>query len=141
MKPFVVSLLFPLGLGCAPSIDNTDSNGEDTAGGIDNVTNPGGTTTTLVDATSQESWIYLDFESGRLVEVATPESDTTWDVGFQRYNVKLNGGVSGSGDMEVAISDSVVFDDVDGAPDGIFVSDLGILKFALSLLFTQGRTI
>ena len=124
MKPLVaLSLLFPLALGCAPSIDNTDSNGGDTAGGIDNVTNPGGTTTTLVDATSQESWIYMDFESGRLVEVTTPESDTSWDVGFQRFSVKLNGGVSGSGEVEARVVEGGDFEELSEAPYGGYVTD------------------
>ena len=105
-------------------VDRLSDSG-DTGSEIVNVENEGGTTTTVVDSSDYEVWAYLDFESGELVTVGEPQSDLGWDVGFQRYNVKLNGGVSGSGNMEVAISDSVVFDDVDVAPDGNFVSDLG----------------
>jgi hypothetical protein len=51
----------------------------------------------VLDATSETEWTYLSFEKGVVPEPADPEASLDWDIAFQRYNVKTNGGTSGRG--------------------------------------------
>lgn len=48
-----------------------------------------------LDLTSGE-WVYFSFENG-VVTPETPDDSLEWDIAFQRYNVKTNGGTSGTG--------------------------------------------
>ena len=71
----------------------------------------GDTRALTVDATVSDVWVYLDLEDGALVSPADPRQDDTWHLALQRYNLAVNGGVSGSGGVEVA---SVEGRDLDG---------------------------
>jgi len=51
---------------------------------------------TNIDATSYTEWVYYDFEAGDQVQVSSPSTNNDWDIGFQRFMVKLNGGASGN---------------------------------------------
>ena len=119
----ITPLLCLIAAGCAPSIEDTDANGDDTGDGIDNVQNKGGTTTTSINATSYEEWVYMDFESGEIVEVSSPKTDDSWDISFQRFNAKLNGGASGDGGVLVAVVTGEDFDALTTAPSEGYVSD------------------
>lgn len=44
-----------------------------------------------VDARSKEIWMYFDFSRGAVVAVQDPKTDE-WDLAFQRYVIKTNGG-------------------------------------------------
>ncbi len=90
-------------LACAPSIQS-----EDTDTGGSSVSNEPGEAT--VDATSSTAWTYLDLETSTIVAPATPEDDSSWDLGFRRYHIKLNGGISGTGGMEVVPMPGVAYD-------------------------------
>ncbi|HRO60391.1 MAG TPA: HmuY family protein [Burkholderiaceae bacterium] len=50
--------------------------------------------TETIDASSNTAWTYFDLTTGTVV----PESGT-WHIAFNRYNVKLNGGDSGTGNV------------------------------------------
>jgi hypothetical protein len=50
-----------------------------------------------VDATSTTAWKYFSFEKNDTVEIADPLLSTDWDLAFQRYRIRTNGGKSGSG--------------------------------------------
>ncbi len=50
-----------------------------------------------VDATSESDWTYVSFEKGVVARPTVPEESLDWDIAFQRYNVKTNGGTSGKG--------------------------------------------
>lgn len=77
-----------------------------------------GTYTTLVDATSMTEWTIADFETG--TEVAATEA---WDLRFQRFHISTNGGVSGTGGVEVAPVTGMTFAAVTTAPATGFISD------------------
>ena len=79
--------------GCAKSLDPGDKDDTGSASEL-------GAGEAIINATSQEDWVYLNLESSSMVTPATPEDSTEWDLGFRRYKVMLNGGVSGSGGME-----------------------------------------
>jgi len=44
-----------------------------------------------VDARSRDVWMYFDFARGSVVAVQEPKTDS-WDLTFQRYVMKTNGG-------------------------------------------------
>jgi hypothetical protein len=46
-----------------------------------------------IDARSKEVWMYFDFSRGAVVPVQDPKVDE-WDLAFQRYVIKTNGGAT-----------------------------------------------
>lgn len=77
-----------------------------------------GTYMTIVDSTSATEWIYGDFETGAEVDAMGP-----WDLRFQRFHISTNGGISGSGGVEVAPVSGVTFAQVTSAPASGWISD------------------
>ncbi len=51
----------------------------------------------VVDASDYTKWVYINFDKGEVVNVSTPETDLSWDLGLHRYDFKTNGGTSGKG--------------------------------------------
>jgi hypothetical protein len=141
-----ITLLSVFAAACAPNIGEGIGDSGDTGSDIDNVDNEGGTTTTTIDATDYKLWVYMDFESGELVMVSEPETDLSWDIAFQRYHPKINGGVSGSGEMEVAIVTGADFDSLEAAPDSDYTHDLadadedGVPEYAMATWYDYDPT-
>ena len=54
-----------------------------------------------LNASSQTEWTYFSFSEGKQVVVTNPRTSNNWDIAFNRYNVKTNGGTSGIGGVEV----------------------------------------
>jgi hypothetical protein len=77
----------------------------------------------LIDATADETWIYFDFERGTVVRPSRPEQSREWDIAFRRFHVAVNGGVSGSGGVGVAVIQAAEFDDVTHAPKSGYLAD------------------
>lgn len=50
-----------------------------------------------VNATSSTTWKYFSFETNDTVEIPDPLNSTDWDLAFQRYRIRTNGGKSGNG--------------------------------------------
>jgi hypothetical protein len=87
-------LVLPLLAGCPD--DPTKS---DDLGWLDQV----GAGKVVVDATAKDGWTYFSFAAGKVVPApANPEASLDWDLAFQRYNMKTNGGTSGKGQGAVA---------------------------------------
>ncbi|MCC8170424.1 MAG: HmuY family protein [Parabacteroides sp.] len=57
--------------------------------------------TCVVNATSYKDWVYFSFVSGNSIEVADPKTSLDWDIAFHRYDMRTNGGASGSGNAGV----------------------------------------
>ena len=74
------------------------------------------TLTFTIDATNREAWVYFSFATGDVVEVEDAENSDAWDIGFQRTQVKLNGGVSGPGMGSVVMLTETTFEAVTAAP-------------------------
>ncbi|HJK98586.1 MAG TPA: HmuY family protein [Polyangiaceae bacterium LLY-WYZ-14_1] len=72
----------------------------------------GVTITTVADATDTDVWQHLDFDTG----FATDPDEAGWDLAFSRFRVRVNGGVSGDGGVEVAALSGTDFDAVTNAP-------------------------
>jgi HmuY protein len=123
--PFVAALA----AGCASDLEPAPvpDGGGGGAGGahVRHADAPDGTTTTVVDASDKTSWIYLDLETKREVAPTTPASSRDWDLGFQRFKLKINGGSSGSGDMAVAAVSGSDLASVTRAPEAGWTTDMG----------------
>lgn len=76
-----------------------------------------------IDATNREAWAYFSFASGGTVDVVDAENSEAWDIGFQRTQVKLNGGISGPGMGSVVMLTETTFEAVPVAPADGYLSD------------------
>ena len=94
--------------------DNTESNNDTVQLEVHTFT---------IDATSKEEWAYFSFETGDVVEVADAVNADTWDIGFQRTKVKLNGGVSGPGEGSAVMLKDTTLKDVMAAPENGYLVD------------------
>ena len=79
--------------------------------------------TFTIDATNREAWVYFSFASGDTVNVEDAENSEAWDIGFQRTQVKLNGGISGPGMGSVVMLTETTFEAVTEAPADGYLSD------------------
>lgn len=109
-------------LGCGDSL--LDESAGPAAGPGATTNGDGEVRTSVVDATDREAWIYLSLAGGGVaVEVADPRAETTWDLGFRRSNIRLNGGASGPGEGALAPVVGVGFDDLTQAPESGWITD------------------
>ena len=70
-----------------------------------------------LDASDQQKWVYFSFTKGTVVEITNPKTtDDDWDIAFNRYNIRTNGGVSGKGEAEVVNTNNKDFAAVTKAP-------------------------
>ena len=79
--------------------------------------------TFTIDATNREAWAYFSFATGDVVAVEDAENSDAWDIGFQRTNVKLNGGISGPGMGSVVMLTETTFEGVTAAPADGYKAD------------------
>lgn len=120
-------------LACAPDIRDLDGDGDldvavdDTAADTDTVdtsspdylgeTDPhitfsaqdDGSTLVVVDTLTGVTYLDLDTPAQTL-------SDQGWELSFERYFVRVNGGTDGDGGVEVAIVEDLDFGEVGSAP-------------------------
>lgn len=75
-----------------------------------------------VNATDMASWVYFSLRDNGEVTPDAPEQSPAWDLAFQRSNVKLNGGVSGSGNVSVSVA-SGSFESVSAPPSSGYLAD------------------
>ena len=52
-----------------------------------------------VDASSTTAFAFVSLDEGEVVSVDDPATSTAWDLALRRFEVRLNGGVSGSKDV------------------------------------------
>lgn len=73
---------------------------------------PGAVHEATVDARSDTDWVYFNLETGTV-----SSANGTWHIAFNRYNVKLNGGDSGTGTVAGFVGATPAgFYDADGKP-------------------------
>lgn len=124
-----ISAAVALCVGCAPSIKPEDFGFVPDAatpiedalvptGPVTTGMNSDGSFTTIVDATALDAWTYIDFET----RAQATETDP-WDLRFQRFHISANGGVSGTGGVEVVRITDRAFLDVSAAPATGWVTD------------------
>ncbi len=83
----------------------------------------GGGFTTRVDASDSEAWVYFSFVSGGQVIPLDAANSSDWDLGFLRFHIISNGGVSGNGGASVAVLTDQTFEGVTSAPADGYVAD------------------
>lgn len=83
----------------------------------------GGVTETTATACSDARWIGIDLETRTELLVDDETAPAAWDLALQRFHVKSNGGVSGSGGVRVAPLTQVAFGDVTEPPDEGWLED------------------
>jgi hypothetical protein len=103
---------------CADDLttDNDGSGSDDRTFATD--TKGEGLRETVVNATSQADYWYFDLDEGEQVD----EDSADWDLAFQRFKIKSNGGESGDGNVIVAKVETP-FDELEKAPDSGYVED------------------
>jgi len=57
-----------------------------------------------INSTNSTAWKYFSFANNDTVTIADPANSTAWDLAFQRYRIKTNGGLSGNGTGSAANS-------------------------------------
>lgn len=115
-----------LGSGCGEDLSSELNKNDTPIGQMGRITNseaPNGSISTKVDATDAMSWVYFHLASGKEVTPQTPQNSTDWDLALQRYHVKINGGVSGSGGAMVGVVTGSSFDAIEQAPPTGYVTD------------------
>jgi hypothetical protein len=50
-----------------------------------------------INSTSSSAWKYFSFAKDDTISVSDPANSSEWDLAFQRYRIKTNGGKSGVG--------------------------------------------
>lgn len=126
------TLVLLVATGCAPDLrdwvqtsDQPPGSGRGDSDG--DAANPGGTLDTgadlsevrevQLDSSDHERWIHYDFERQGVVD-----SDLPWDFAAQRYQIKLNGGVSGDGEVLASILETSDWETV-AVPDAGWRTD------------------
>jgi hypothetical protein len=108
-----------------------DTRAPSSAGGADQVVQsehvttvpqPDGSFASEVDATDMQRWVYFSLQARAEVTPEQPEQSLGWDLGFQRSNVKVNGGSSGAGGVTVSVA-SGSFESVQQPPADGYVAD------------------
>lgn len=77
-----------------------------------------------LDATSFTEWVYVSLSLGQIVNVADPANDMNWDLGFHRWDVRTNGGMSGGGQGAALELNETQFEQVTMAPESGFITDI-----------------
>ncbi|BAZ93525.1 hypothetical protein TspCOW1_15360 [Thiohalobacter sp. COW1] len=98
----------------------------------------------VLDATKNDVWVYYDLDTYSVVTLQDPQANTEWDLAFNRFRVKLNGGVSGTAGVAAAGLQNTALFDVMAAPATGFVSDrslnelsdIELLKLGDNLFFS-----
>jgi hypothetical protein len=73
--------------------------------------------TVTLDATAYESWVYFSFSENAEVAISDYRNSMDWDIGFHRYDVRLNCGTSGPGQGGSQSMGVVDFESVTEAPE------------------------
>ena len=135
MRPLPLLALL-LSLGCAPSLleregvtlpepSDTSETG-DTAPPAPRIvtTASDGVSESWIDSTAYLEFVYMNLATGEEVAVSDPLTSTDWDLGFERYLVASDGGVSGTGGVEVAALAGQDFEALTTAPAEGYAVDL-----------------
>ena len=82
----------------------------------DNQPQPANTETITIDASAYDKWVYFSFEKGTTVEISDYKTSSEWDLGFHRYDLRVNCGSSGPGQGGTYATGETDFTTVTTAP-------------------------
>ena len=124
MKRLTLSLCLCVSAGCASTLeakgapdDEMAEEGFEPSGSFLNK-HEQGVTETIVDSTSDTEWQRFDLDTG-----TAEDDEAKWDLEFNRFKVRSNGGVSGKAGVEVALLKDKTFEEVSAAPSDGFAAD------------------
>lgn len=131
MRTTAVVIAFASLAACASDlrdpIDDSDGGAQDLDAGIAPLVETtelgGGASETRINSSDQDAWIHVSLATGAVAAIDESAGELAWDLGFRRFNIKLNGGASGAGAGELALIDGAALDDVSEAPAGGYVTD------------------
>lgn len=88
------------------------------------------TKTVTLDATAYETWVYFSFSEDKEVTVSNFSTSDAWDIGFHRYDVRVNCGTSGPGMGGSLNMGTIGFESVTEAPEsGYSLNDsIGVIQ-------------
>lgn len=93
---------------------------------------PANVQTVTIDASDYSKWIYFSFEEDTIVTISDFENSMDWDIGFHRYNLRINCGESGPGDGGTYATGLKYFDDVTIAPESGYSTN-GFIDIAVDV--------
>jgi hypothetical protein len=65
-----------------------------------------------IDASSRDTFVYVDLDTRAVVTVDDPATDTVWDLALQRTLIRTNSGTSGPGAGGALAREGVAYEDV-----------------------------
>jgi hypothetical protein len=95
--------------------------------------------TFVINSTGSTTWKYFSFAKNDTITVSDPLTSSEWDLAFQRYRIKTNGGLSGSGSGSAANSyqkGQTGFDALKIIPDTATFSNDGSVNVAVQQGYT-----
>ena len=75
------------------------------------------------NARDNTNWVYFSFSNSEAIEPSDPTNSDEWDIGFQRFKIKVNGGVSGTGNTQIYLLIDGDFKSLSRAPSGVYIQD------------------
>ena len=92
---------------------------------INTIDNEDGTFTSIVDAMNYDNWVLFSFATQtEVLPSGEPSTSSEWDLGFKRYDIILNSGISGPGETMVAAVVEEDFESMTKAPLTNYLPDL-----------------
>lgn len=120
-----ISALLLLLSACAPKLTEDPNDVEqvfDSA--VSTLTMEDGSFETTVAALSDQEWVAFSFDTGKEVFASSElEKSREWDLRFLRFNIRINSGVSGPGEVELASFVGAKYEDIIKAPGGGYLED------------------
>jgi hypothetical protein len=73
--------------------------------------------TVTLNASAYDKWVYFSFEENAIVEISDFANSSSWDIGFHRMDVRVNGGMAGPGQGATKDMGKVEFSSITEAPE------------------------
>ena len=77
----------------------------------------------VLDARADDDWVYFDLDTFSVVFPDNPDDDDRWDLAFQRFKIKVNGGISGTGGVAVTALHDTALLSVTAVPSTGLIGD------------------
>lgn len=119
---WLCAVALSLAPACVDGIDDSGPAGQTPPSSTVTISLAGAGHLAKIDATAADQWQLLDLDAPAAVS-GQRAVDSSWDLAFQRFAVRLNSGVSGPGQAKVARVVGTSFDDLTVAPSSGWTSD------------------
>ena len=77
----------------------------------------------IVDSRDAANYVYVSLSNSAEATPETPDDSTEWDLAFKRQTILVNGGINGTGSMEVLELDGADYEGTTQAPEGDYLTD------------------